>query len=156
MGAGLPAAAALLLKLEFGVACYLTLLLLIAARSIQRRSWKSIAWDLTAILPSILICVLVIRWMISIAGLDFILQENFMSWPTSYFMKTYGKFWLASTGFNITGAALADAAQRTFPLLGILQGFHLLATWKGVGRREVLLRVALFLTALISLIFTQS
>jgi hypothetical protein len=140
----------------FGVAYYLTLLLLIAARSIQRRSWKSIAWDLTAILPSILICVLVIRWMISIAGLDFILQENFMSWPTSYFIKTYDKFWLASTGFNITRAALADAAQRTFALLGILQGFHLLATLKGVGRREVLLRVALFLTALISLIFTQS
>jgi hypothetical protein len=79
-----------------------------------------------------------------------------MSWPTSYFMKSYGKFWLASTGFSITGAALGDAAQRTFALLGILQGFHLLATWRRTGRREVFLRAALFLTALLSLIFTQS
>jgi hypothetical protein len=156
MVAGLAAASALLLKLEFGAACFLTLVLLIAARSIQRRSWKTIPLDLAAILPGILLCSLVIRWMISIAGVDFILQENFMSWPTSYFMKTYGKFWLASTGFSITGAALGDAAQRTFALLGILQGFHLLATWKRTGRREISLRAVLFLTALVSLIFTQS
>jgi hypothetical protein len=150
-GAGLAAAIALLLKLEFGVACYITLLLLIAARSFQRRSWKSISVDLAAIVPGVLICVLVIRWMISIAGVDFILQENFMSWPTSYFMKTYGKFWLATTGFSITGAALADAAQRTFAFLGILQGFHLLASWRRTGQREIVLRSKLFLTALVSL-----
>jgi hypothetical protein len=156
MGAGLTAAIALLLKLEFGAACYTTLPLLIAARSVQRRTWKSIPVDLAAILPGILICVLVIRWMISIAGVDFILQENFMSWPTSYFMKTYGKFWLATTGFSITGAALADAAQRTFVFLGILQGFHLLASWRRTGQREIVLRSALFLTALVSLMITQS
>jgi hypothetical protein len=155
-GAGLAAAVALLLKLEFGAACYLTLLLLIAARSFQRRTWKSIPIDLAAILPGVLICALVIRWMISIAGVDFILKENFMSWPTSYFMKTYGKFWLALTGFSITGAALADAAQRTFALLGILQGFHLLASWKRTGQREILLRAALFLTVLVSLLITQT
>jgi hypothetical protein len=155
-GAGLAAAVALLLKLEFGAACYLTLLLLIAARSFQRRTWKSIPIDLAAIFPGVLICALVIHWLISIAGVDFILQENFMSWPTSYFMKTYGKFWLALTGFSITGAALADAAQRTFALLGILQGFHLLASWKRTGQREILLRAALFLTALVSLLITQT
>jgi hypothetical protein len=155
-GAGLAAAIALLLKLEFGVACYITLLLLIAACSFQRRSWKSLLIDFAAIVPGVLICVLVIRWMISIAGVDFILQENFMSWPTSYFMKTYGKFWLATTGFSITGGALADAAQRTFAFLGILQGFFLLASWKRTGQREIVLRSALFLTALVSLVITQS
>ena len=142
LGAGMAAAAALLLKLEFGAACYAALVLLIAARSIQQRTWKSVPRDLAAILPGALICIVVIRWMISIAGVDFILQENFMSWPTSYFMKTYGKFWLASTGFSITGAALADAAQRTFALLGIAQGFHLLATRKRAGQRVILLRGA--------------
>ena len=154
-GAGMAAAAALLLKLEFGAACYAALVLLIAARSIQRRTWKSVPKDLAAIVPGVLLCIAVIRWMISIAGVDFILQENFMSWPTSYFMKTYGKFWLASTGFSITGAALADAAQRTFALLGIAQGFHLLATRKGASQREIFLRAALFLTAIAALFLTQ-
>jgi hypothetical protein len=154
-GAGMAAAMALLLKLEFGAACYGTLLLLIAARSFQRRTWKSIPRDLLAILPGMLICGAMVRWMFSIAGIDFILQENFMSWPTSYFMKTYGRFWLASTGFSITGDALADAARRTFTLLGVAQGLHLLAAWKRTGHREMTLRILLFLTAVASVLVIQ-
>jgi hypothetical protein len=147
-GAGMAAAAALLLKLEFGVACYLTLGLLIVARSFQQRSWKSIPRDVIAILPGVLICAVVIRWMISIAGVDFILQENFMSWPTSYFMKTYGKFWLAQTGFSLTLPAFAEAAKQTLVLLGFWQGLHLILTWKRANRRLILPRAVLFLATL--------
>ncbi len=150
-GAGMAAAMALLLKLEFGGACYLTLMLLIAARSFRQRCWKSIPRDLIAILPGALICVAVIGWMISIAGVDFILQENFMSWPTSYFMRTYGKFWLASTGFSLTGTAFLESAKRTFLFLGVLQGFGLIVSGKR-SRREILMRAVLFLTALGSLL----
>jgi len=67
-GAGMAAAAALLLRLEFGAACYVTLGILIVARGVQERSWKSIPRDAIAILPGVLICALAIRWMISIAG----------------------------------------------------------------------------------------
>src|SRR5713226_143728 len=55
-GAGMAAAAALLLKLEFGTACYLTLGFLIVARGVQERSWRSVARDVIAILPGVLIC----------------------------------------------------------------------------------------------------
>src|SRR5260370_36285382 len=97
-GAGMAAAAALLLKLEFGTACYLTLGFLIVARGVQERSWRSIPRDVIAILPGVLICALVIRWMISIAGVNFILEENFMTWPSSYFMTVYCKYLLGHTG----------------------------------------------------------
>ncbi len=151
-GAGMAAAAALLLKLEFGTACYATLALLIVARGFQRCSWRSILRDSIAILPGILICAVVIRWMISIAGVNFILQENFMSWPTSYFMRTYGKFWLAQTGFSLSLPAFAEAAKQALIFLGFWQGAHLLLTWKRPRRGSILLRVVLFLAALAYLV----
>jgi len=123
-GAGIAAAAALLLKLEFGVACYITLMALIAARGFHQRSWKRILKDLVGILPGIVVCVVVIGWMISIAGVEFITQENLMSWPTSYFMKTYGKMWLEVTGLSLTGAAFAAALLRTSVLAGVGLGFY--------------------------------
>src|SRR6267378_951413 len=97
-GAGIAAAAALLIKLEFGAACYASLGILLVLRGFRQQSWKALAKDSVAILPGLLLCAAVIRWMVSIRGVDFILQENFETWPTSYFMKVYGKFWLASTG----------------------------------------------------------
>src|SRR5260370_3779146 len=151
-GAGLAAATALLLKLEFGTACYVTLALLILARGLQQRSWKSILRDSISILPGILICAMVIRWMVSIAGVDFILQENFMSWPTSYFLKTYGKFWLAQTGFSLSLPAFVEAAKEALVFLGFWQGVHLLVTWKRPRRGSMLLRAALFLVALAYLV----
>ncbi len=112
-GAASTAALALLDKLEFGAACYATLLVLIAARCIQQHSWKRIGRDFLAILPGAAVCGLVAAWMISIRGVEFITQENIISWPTTYYMKTYGKMWLAATGFAINGPALGQAALRT-------------------------------------------
>jgi hypothetical protein len=125
-GAGIAAAVALLLKLEFGLACYAALITLIAARGLKQQSWKRIPKDLMLILPGVVLCAAVIHWMVSIAGAEFITQENFMSWPTSFFMKTYGKMWLDQTGFSITGVALAGALVRTTLLIAVLLGFYLI------------------------------
>ena len=146
--AGMAATVGLLLKLEFGVASYLTLGILIMARGLRQRLWRSIGSDVIAILPGVLICGVVIRWMTSIAGVDFILQENFMSWPTSYFMKAYGKFWLAQTGFSLSLPAFAEAAKQTLVLLGFWQGVHLILTRKRADRRSILLRAVLFIATL--------
>jgi hypothetical protein len=151
-GAGLAAATALLLKLEFGTASYVTLALLILARGLQQRSWKSILRDSISILPGMLICAMVIRWMVSIAGVDFILQENFMSWPTSYFLKTYGKFWLAQSGLSLSLPAFVEAAKQALVFLGFWQGVHLLLTWKRPRQGSILLRVLLFFAALTYLV----
>lgn len=145
---GWVTATAILLKPEFGTSCSLGLVLLITARAYQRQSGKSIPKDLLAILPAILMCGLVIAWMISLRGAEFLTQENFQSWPTSYFMKTYGKVWLAFTGFSLTSTAFLEAARRTIIVVGIFQGLHLLQCWKHTASRLIFLRMALFLGAI--------
>jgi hypothetical protein len=147
--AGTAAAVALLTKLEFGIACYGTLALLVAVRSFLRRSWRLLARDILAILPGITICGLVVRWMVSIAGVEFITQENFMSWPTSYFMKTYGKMWLELTGFTITGSAFHEAMFRAIPLAVALLVSYCVLWWKRFDTRPILLKVVFVLTALL-------
>jgi hypothetical protein len=142
-GAGTSAALALLLKLEFGAACYLALFLLIAGRALQRPSRKNILTEIVVVLPGIVVCAVVVHWMISIAGIRFITQENISSWPTSYFMKVYGKVWLEKTGFALSFAAFREALNRDVFFVGILAELYLLARWKRPDARSAILRVAL-------------
>jgi hypothetical protein len=150
--AGWAAAVAILVKTEVGASCSIALMLLIAARAFQQRSWRPIARDLLAILPAALACGLVIAWMISLKGFEFLTQENLPSWPTSYFMKTYGKVWFAFTGFSLTRFALTDAALRIFIFAAFLQGLQLIASWKRADRRSAILRIVLFLGAIVYLV----
>jgi hypothetical protein len=140
LGAGLAAAAALLTKLEYGMACYGTLALLVAVRIFLRRSWRLLAKDVAAILPGVVVCGLVIRWMVSIAGADFITHDNFMSWPTSYFMKVYGEAWLARTGFTVTREAFHEAMYRAVPFTTALLVAACLTAWKRSDTRSMFLK----------------
>jgi hypothetical protein len=144
--AGTAAAFASVLKTEYGTACYITLILLIAARSFQKRSGQPIWEDLLAILPGVLACLLVLRWMISIGGSEFLVQENLVPWPTSYFMRTYGKVWLENTGFVITTAAFIQAAIR----LSVLGAFISVCYW--FLRRTQSQNTLIFLAAEVSMI----
>ena len=146
--AGTAAAVCLLLKLEFGAACYVTLILLLAARGLEQRSWSSLTRDVLAIGPGVLACGVVIGWMVSIRGINFILQENYLSWPTSYFMKVYGKFWLAHTGFTLSASAFAEAAKHTLVFVAFWQGWHLLVSRKRGSGHAILLRTTLLLAAI--------
>jgi len=93
-GAGTAAAFAFLLKPEFGTACYGTLALLIALRGYSQRSWPSVAKDILTAIPGVVLCGSVIAWMISIRAWSFMTQENILSWPSCYFMRTYARMWL--------------------------------------------------------------
>jgi hypothetical protein len=148
LASGTAAALALLMKLEYGTACWITLAVLIAARSVQQRSWKSAVRDIAACLPGALVCALVIAWMISLRGAEFLTQENLMSWPGTFFMRTYGKFWLAQTGLSITGPILAEVTERLLVFLALMQGLHMFLSSKRPDRRTMLLRGALFVLAL--------
>jgi len=145
-GAGAAAAVAFLLKLEIGVACYATIALLITTRAIRQKSWKFAAKDIAVCVPGLAVCAIVLLWMISLGGFQFLTQENIV-WPTSYFMRTYGKYWLARTGFTVNGAALVNAAVRTLIVVGIFQGFQLILSWRSTEGRFLFLRIALFVAA---------
>jgi hypothetical protein len=147
--AGMSAAVALLLKPEFGLACYGTLGLLIAVRSYLQGSWKLLARDVAVILPGIVICVLVIHWMISIAGVEFITQENIQSWPTSYFMKTFGRTWLEQNGFTITGLAFYEAMYRAIPVAVALLVSYFVLWWERSDTRSMLLKVVFTLAVIV-------
>src|SRR5207302_7887393 len=90
-GAASAAAVALLCKLEMGAACYAALALLIVLRMLVQRSWKKMALDLVSALPGAVGCILVARWMISIKDVKFITDENIVSWPGTFYMRTFGK-----------------------------------------------------------------
>jgi hypothetical protein len=144
-GAGTAAAFALLLKPEFGMACYGTLAFLIAVRGLDSRSWGVFAKDVGSIFPGLVFCAFVIRWMVSIAGAAFITQENIMSWPTAYFMKAYGKMWLERTGFTISGSAFLGALDRLFPVAAVMMVSYFLLRWKGSDTRTLLLKMLVVL-----------
>jgi hypothetical protein len=142
-------AIAILLKPEFGSTCAITLSLLIGARAFQRRSWRFLWRDILVTLPAALSCSLVVAWMISLRGVTFLVQENFQSWPTSYFMRRYGKVWFAFTGFSLSPSVLAGAALHILVFLAFVQGVQLISSWKRPALGRAVLRVVLFLGSLI-------
>jgi len=111
--AGSWSAVALLTKLEFGWACFISLGVLQFGLVLRQRSWRVAIGNLLAVTPGLVICAVVIAWMISIAGVAFITQENFMSWPTSYFMKQYGQHWLQMWGYDLSLSQLRGIVRPT-------------------------------------------
>ena len=98
--AGIWSAVALLMKLEYGLACFATLAVLQLGLLLKQRSWRAAFGNFLVTIPALVICAAVSGWLVSIVGVAFITQENFMSWPTSYFMRTYGQFWLGGMGYD--------------------------------------------------------
>jgi hypothetical protein len=145
LASGTTACIALLVKPEFGTACYGALVILIATRVFVLRSWRMLAKDLGALLPGVVVCVLVILWMVSIGGVEFMTQENILSWPTSYFMKTFGKMWLERNGLILTGPAFAEAFFQTIPLLAALLVSYCLLWWHRSDKRAIYLKGVVFL-----------
>jgi hypothetical protein len=134
--AGTTAAVAMLLKLEFGAACYCVLALMIAAQAFRERTWRGLARWLLAILPGVAACLVVAWWMVSIRDAHFITHENMDSWPSSYFMRTYGKMWLKASGFDLSARALRIALLETVaPLLAIIGLRWILRRMQGSERR---------------------
>src|SRR5260370_22532065 len=110
--AGTAAAVALLLKLEIGAACYAALALLIAARALRQRSWKFAAKDIACCLPGVAVCGIVLLLIISLRGAEFLTPGNIMSCPASFFIRTYGKYWLAPPRRMLTAPGFSAAAHR--------------------------------------------
>ncbi len=153
-GAGTAAAAALLFKPEFGTACYATLALLVALRGFSHRSWGRITRDILAILPGVVSCSLVFLWMVSIGGFEFITQENLVGWPTSYFMKTYGKMWLERNGFTVSVSAFENALIRAIPIACVLLASYCILWWERSDTRAILLKTMIALAVILYLLKT--
>lgn len=137
--AGFWSAVALLLKLEFGWACFVSLAVLQVGLILKQRSWRTAMGNLLAVTPGLVICAVVIAWMISIGGVAFITQENFMSWPTSYFMRQYGQHWLRMSGYDLSLPQLRGIVRPTvgFVVFWLAVRFLLLAIFNKRWLRAV-------------------
>ena len=154
--AGMAAATALLLKPEYGTAAYGTLAILVLTRALDGKSWKSVATDSLAVLPGGLLCVAVILWMVSIRGVDFIIHENIVSWPTAYFMKAYGKLWLQRTGFELSFAAFRSAFMASIPVAAVAIVSSILLRWKRSGVAAIVTKAGMVLALIpICLLFVE-
>ena len=122
--AGLWSAVALLMKLEFGLACFGSMAVLQVGLILRQRSWNAAFRNLLAVTPALLICAVVVGWMVSISGVAFITQENFMSWPTSYFMQKYGQYWLRSHGYDLSVLQFMKVGLSTVGFLAFWIGFR--------------------------------
>ena len=137
--AGLWSAVALLMKLEFGLACFGSLAVLHIGLILRQRSWRAAFSNLSTVTPALLICAVVIAWMVSIGGMAFITQENFMSWPTSYFMQKYGQYWLRTHGYDLSLSELQNVVVSTVGFAAFWVGFRfwLLAVFHKLWFRAV-------------------
>jgi hypothetical protein len=138
--AATAAAVAFLLKPEFGLAAYGCLALLIVIRAFLQTSWETFVKDVLTTLPGLAILGFVLRWMLSIAGADFLTQENIQSWPTSYFLKVYGKRWLEGTGFTVSRSAFLGAFHRGIPVVAVIFTLCVLLRWKRYDTRAFLIK----------------
>lgn len=141
--AGVLAGTELLMKPEFGLACYATLSAVLLVRWLKQRSVSLLARDVVAMLPGVALCAWVIRWMVSIDGVDFLTHENLVFWPTSYFMKMFGKMRLERTGFTLTAGAMEGAVWRAVGLGLVLLATHAFFLWKAKTQRSYLIRIAI-------------
>jgi hypothetical protein len=143
-GAGTAAALALLLKLEFGAACYAALFLLIAGRAWQQRSWRAVWIAIGWSLPGLILCGAVIHWMVSIGGFQFITEENIVSFPTTSFMKLYGRMWLERNGLSFSPRDFLDALVRGIFFGGAVAEAWAIIWWKRRDTRSHAIRGAIF------------
>jgi hypothetical protein len=150
IAAGLLAGVQVLMKPEFGLACYATLACVLLVRWMHSKSLKLLGMDIVGLLPGIALCVLVVRWMIGIGGVDFLVHENLVTWPTSYFMKTFGKMRLEGTGFTLTAAALEEAIWRAVGFGLTLLVVYTIFWWKNQSRYSHMIRLAVILAAFYS------
>jgi hypothetical protein len=139
-GAGMAAAIALLLKLEFGAACYAALFPLITLKAWRKRSWRSLLLHVAWCLPGALLCSLVIGWMLSLGGFQFITEENIVSFPTTSFMRIYGKMWLERNGLSFSPHDFFEALLRSLFFAGAVFEAWSFLWWKRRDAKSYVLR----------------
>ena len=146
------AAAAVLFKMELGAGCYAAVFIAALAQFLRNPKLRTAGTAVLAVLPGVAACVATFWWMISLDGFNFITQENFMSWPSSYFMKRYGPLWLRYTGFSTEPKFLLKMALAVV----VTAGYFVLRpaiTRYSTGSLQFVFAAACLMAALLSLLF---
>ena len=133
VGASCAAAFAFSLKLEFGVGCWATLVVLLALFATRDSFGQVFGKWLLAILPGVLLSVAMLAWCFSLRGPAFIFNENWIY--TNQFNST-SVHWLASNGMIPTPRSLLKAAA-SLPAVFLWVAYAWLAKRWGLGWKSL-------------------
>jgi hypothetical protein len=99
--AGLAAGFALLCKQEFGAASFLLIGFAILLRVPKHRSIRAFTLEVVSCAPGLVLGAIVYGWLVYRLSARFMLMENLESTPGSYFMRTYGTYWVRVVGMRL-------------------------------------------------------
>ncbi|HEY4283859.1 MAG TPA: glycosyltransferase family 39 protein, partial [Chthoniobacterales bacterium] len=133
---------ALIDKPEFGFACVGCIALYIAWRVYRERSWKFFFILAGSCVPGLLLAAGVYAYFFSIRGAHFILAENFMSTPQSYFYRTFGHQWLEGLGAPVSFHSIWVGAIKTARTVFAWAVLCLVLSWMLRRARSIELAVA--------------
>ena len=106
--AGLAAALALLCKQEFGAACYVLLAFVLAMEATLQRSGRKLLCGIALCAPGGVLWLAIYGWFFWTLTPGFMVFYNWVEFPGSYYMRTYGAHWAAITGLRFMPQELAS------------------------------------------------
>jgi hypothetical protein len=123
--AGLAAGLAILCKPEFGVACYVLLVFILVTETVTQRSGRVLVRYILECAPGVALWAAIYGWFFWNLTPGFILFDNWLFTPGSYFMRTYGAHYTSKLGLRFVPTEL---------ILLILNGAAALLLWYGVAK----------------------
>ena len=118
--AGLAAGLALLCKQEFGLVCYVLLAFVLLMETALHRSVRVLLRSIALCTPGVVLWALVYGWIFWSLTPSFMLFDNWVEIPGSYYMRIYGAHWAAFVGlrFNPFELAVWSSARPSASLFG--------------------------------------
>jgi hypothetical protein len=108
MLAGLFAGLALLGKQEFGIACYVVLAFVPAWETVfEHGSARALFRSIGACGPGLVLALALYGWLFYVLTPRFLIADNWVEVPGTYWMRTYGAHWAALVGLRFDPIELA-------------------------------------------------
>ncbi len=107
MLAGLAGGLALLCKQEFGLVCYVLLAFVLLMETALHRSVRVLLRSIALCTPGVVLWALVYGWIFWSLTPSFMLFDNWVEIPGSYYMRIYGAHWAAFVGLRFNPFELA-------------------------------------------------
>jgi hypothetical protein len=155
--AALFGALAVLTKQEFGLACLSLLAFEVVASYVIHRSSCQLGKNVAVCFAGLSPALAVYGWFTWRLSAKFIYFDNWVAMPGTYFMRTFGKYTMAATGFRFVPQEMMSAVALASLSLALWYGIayaNALAIVKGQRQsRIILLTVALDILVITLLVF---
>ena len=157
--AALICALAVMTKQEFGFTCLVLLAFEVAAVYFMRRSGRELGRNIAVCLAGLSPALFVYGWFIWKLSAKLIFFDNWISTPGTYFMRTYGKYTIASNGFRFVPQEMISSAALALLSIALWYGIafaNALAIREGRARPRIRFIVAVLDILIIALLVLRA